>query len=60
MSEMDEADQYRLKGNEHFEKGEFAHAIVCYGRSLAAKGTAAAYSNRALANIHLKKFDFYF
>jgi tetratricopeptide (TPR) repeat protein len=59
MSEMNEANQHRLKGNAHFEQGEFAHAIDCYDQSLAAKETAAAFSNRAQANIQLKKFDLF-
>lgn len=43
------AERCRVQGNEHFRVGDWTDAIAEYTRSLAAKRTAPAFGNRAMA-----------
>ncbi|KAF0300592.1 Sperm-associated antigen 1 [Amphibalanus amphitrite] len=46
----------KQKGNEYFRSGDFSRAAVYYTRSINASPTAAAFNNRAQANLKLGKY----
>ena len=48
----------RERGNEEFQKGNFAGAVKCYTKCLGLKvGNTVAFSNRAMAYLKLKEFS---
>ncbi|EPS65294.1 hypothetical protein M569_09478, partial [Genlisea aurea] len=51
-----DANTERELGNEFFKKQRFNDAVDCYSRSIALSPTAAAFANRAMAYIKLKRF----
>lgn len=51
------AEEERFKGNEYMKGREYEEAVACYTKSLDLfPDEAAAYSNRALAYLKMKKF----
>lgn len=52
-----EANMERSKGNEYYNNSDYKQAIKHYSRSIGIKPTAAAYTNRAMANIKLKNYQ---
>ncbi|XP_033123357.1 sperm-associated antigen 1-like isoform X2 [Anneissia japonica] len=51
------ANREKDKGNEAFHSKDFKEALAYYSRSISIQPSLAAYNNRALASIKLKKFD---
>ncbi|KAM9308445.1 sperm-associated antigen 1 [Gastrophryne carolinensis] len=50
------AQREKEKGNEAFRSGDYKEAISYYSRSISVEASAAAYNNRAQANIKLKNW----
>jgi len=53
----EKAEQEKLKGNEAFNAKSYDEAVIYYTRSIQYIENAAAYNNRALANMKLEKWD---
>ncbi|KAM8966831.1 sperm-associated antigen 1 [Pelodytes ibericus] len=51
------ANQEKDKGNEAFRSGDYEEAVAYYSRSISVIPTAAAYNNRAQAEIKLKNWQ---
>lgn len=50
------AEDERLKGNEYMKSKEYKEAVSAYTSSLSIFEEAATYSNRAMANLKLKRY----
>ena len=55
--ELSDADLWRQRGNEAFKVDDFVKARRMYTQSIAVEPTAAAFSNRALANLKLDEYQ---
>ena len=55
--ELSDADLWRQRGNEAFKVDDFVKARRMYTQSIAEEPTAAAFSNRALANLKLEEYQ---
>ena len=55
--ELSDADLWRQRGNEAFKVDDFVKARRMYTQSIAEEATAAAFSNRALANLKLEEYQ---
>ncbi|EFA03196.1 Sperm-associated antigen 1-like Protein [Tribolium castaneum] len=51
-----EANYAKNKGNEFFKAGDYNEALKHYTESINCKASLAAFTNRALANLRLKKY----
>jgi tetratricopeptide (TPR) repeat protein len=54
---LHEANYEKDKGNEFFKSGDYKEALKHYTNSINCKPTLASFTNRALTNIKLKKFQ---
>ncbi|XP_062180792.1 uncharacterized protein LOC133885153 isoform X2 [Phragmites australis] len=54
---MPDAASEKEQGNEYFKQKKFAEAIECYSRSIGLSPTAAAFANRAMAYLKLRRFE---
>ncbi|PAA88107.1 hypothetical protein BOX15_Mlig005775g2, partial [Macrostomum lignano] len=51
-------EKLKSEGNEHYKKGRWLEAMTCYTKAIQSNANnAVLYSNRALCEINLRKFD---
>ena len=51
------AEQLKLRGNEHFNKGQYKEAHDIFSKALSESQTAVLFTNRALAACKLGRFE---
>ncbi|KAH7818657.1 putative Serine/threonine-protein phosphatase 5 [Monocercomonoides exilis] len=52
------ADEWKARGNKHFNEGKYNEAIECYDKAIEISPSAPLYSNRSLCNIRLENYGY--